>query len=302
MLRKLEKLTEAEISFRQAIALNPEYAQAYSNLGVNLKDLGRFEEAEVNFRKAINIDQNYTEAHCNLSIILYANGNLDSAIESIEKASSSNSESKSIKLLLAILQARKINKSSKTIDGKIINSDFNKRLTSNPLILKRTVEAELIAKLYEMKSLELNKIKDPSYGNARGSDYNLFQGEYSIINTVEKDLVRIMVKAIETDIYVEDSFFTILSGGGGVSRHNHITDFDKNSSLNLTNQKFSLVYYLLIGDQNCKEPGTLKLFNPSEDILPIEGMITIFPADRYHSVVYSGKKDRVMIGINFYSL
>ena len=33
-----------------------------------------------------------------------------------------------------------------------------------------------------------------------------------------------------------------------------------------------------------------------------EGMIAIFPASRKHSAVYNGKTDRVMIGINFYSL
>jgi hypothetical protein len=62
------------------------------------------------------------------------------------------------------------------------------------------------------------------------------------------------------------------------------------------------VYYLSEGDQNCSEPGILKLYDPSEDILPHQGMITIIPATRQHSAVYGGKKDRVMIGVNFYSL
>ena len=124
----------------------------------------------------------------------------------------------------------------------------------------------------------------------------------SIIKTVEEDLVRIVIKAIKADIHVKDSFFTILGAGGGVNRHNHISALDLDSSLNLVNQKFSLVYYLSVGDQDCTEPGILKLYNPSENILPREGMIIIFPADRYHSVVYNGKKDRIIIGINFYSL
>ena len=47
---------------------------------------------------------------------------------------------------------------------------------------------------------------------------------------------------------------------------------------------------------------TLKFYDPSEDILPCEGMIMIFPASRRHSAVYGGKTDRVMIGVNFYSL
>jgi len=31
-------------------------------------------------------------------------------------------------------------------------------------------------------------------------------------------------------------------------------------------------------------------------------MITIIPSSRMHSAVYGGKTDRVMIGVNFYSL
>ena len=63
-----------------------------------------------------------------------------------------------------------------------------------------------------------------------------------------------------------------------------------------------MTYYLSVGDQNCDEPGFLKLYDPSEQVLPGKGMILIFPADRAHSVIYNGSKDRVIIGVNFYSL
>ena len=72
--------------------------------------------------------------------------------------------------------------------------------------------------------------------------------------------------------------------------------------LNLTKQKYSLVYYLSIGDQDCNDPGILKFYNPEEELLPSEGMIVIFPADRMHSAIYDGKKDRILVGVNFYSL
>ena len=93
-----------------------------------------------------------------------------------------------------------------------------------------------------------------------------------------------------------------MAAGGGLIPHNHFNEVDKDITLGLGKQKYSLVYYLAVGDQNCSEPGILKLYEPSEDILPREGMIVIFPASRVHSAVYGGKTDRVMIGINFYSL
>ena len=295
-LQELDKLHDSAKSYENAIALEPENAQAHNNLAIVLRELDQLEEAEASCRKAIVLDPEYAEAYSSLSIILYANGDLNSALESIEKAYSINPKLKIIKLLLAVLKARKTHKTSKV-------SITNIRSISNPLILNRAVEQELIAKLYEMKSLELEKTKDPSYGNARGSGYQLFQDDHSsIIKTVEEDLVRIVIEAIKADIHVKDSFFTILGAGGGVNRHNHISALDIDSSLNLVNQKFSLVYYLSVGDQDCTEPGILKLYDPSENILPREGMIIIFPADRHHSVVYNGKKDRIIIGINFYSL
>ena len=296
VLQELDKLHDSAKSYENAIALEPENAQAHNNLAIVLRELDQLEEAEASCRKAIVLDPEYAEAHSFLSIILYANGDLNSALESIKKAYSINPKLKIIKLLLAVLKARKTHKTSKV-------SISNIRSISNPLILNRAVEQELIANLYEMKSLELEKTEDPSYGNARGSGYQLFQDDHSsIIKTVEEDLVRIVIEAIKADIHVKDSFFTILGAGGGVNRHNHISALDIDSSLNLINQKFSLVYYLSVGDQDCTEPGILKLYDPSENILPREGMIIIFPADRHHSVVYNGKKDRIIIGINFYSL
>ena len=295
-LQELDKLHDSAKSYENAIALEPENAQAHNNLAIVLRELDQLEEAEASCRKAIVLDPEYAEAYSCLSMILYANGDLNSALESIKKAYSINPKLKIIKLLLAVLKARKTHKTSKV-------SISNIRSISNPLILNRAVEQELIANLYEMKSLELEKTEDPSYGNARGSGYQLFQDDHSsIIKTVEEDLVRILREAIKADIHVKDSFFTILGAGGGVNRHNHISALDIDSSLNLINQKFSLVYYLSVGDQDCTEPGILKLYDPSENILPREGMIIIFPADRYHSVVYNGKKDRIIIGINFYSL
>ena len=45
------ELEEAEASYRKAIAIKPDYAQAYSNLGANFKKLGKLEEAEATSEK-----------------------------------------------------------------------------------------------------------------------------------------------------------------------------------------------------------------------------------------------------------
>ena len=141
---------------------------------------------------------------------------------------------------------------------------------------------------------------DARYGNGMcSSDFNLFKTN-SNLKKVEKDLTNIMESQLKSEVYIIDSFFNILKSGSGTTPHNHVNQFDKNSGL--IDQKYSLTYYLSIGDQNSNEPGILKLYEPGHEILPEKGMIVIIPASRKHSAVYDGKKDRVMIGINFYTL
>ena len=165
------------------------------------------------------------------------------------------------------------------------------------------VEKELIANLYEMSSRELDKTIDARYGNGKCSpDFNLFRDSRSIIKNVAEDLTKIMMEAVKSEVYIIGSFFNILSAGVGSNPHNHLNYLDKDIGFDLGKQKYSLVYYLSVGDQHCSEPGILKLYEPREDILPCEGMITIIPASRMHSAVYGGKTDSVIIGVNFYSL
>ena len=109
-----------------------------------------------------------------------------------------------------------------------------------------------------------------------------------------------MKEAVNSEIYIAESFLNILREDSGSFPHTHIMPFDKNN--NLIKKKFSLVYYVSVGDQKSSNPGIFKLENPIEEILPTDGTIIIIPADRIHSAVYNGKKDRLMIGINFYSL
>ena len=153
---------------KNAIVFEPENAQAHNNLAIVLRELNQLEEAEASCRKAIVLDPEYAEAHSCLSIILYANGDLNSALESIKKAYSINPKLKIIKLLLAVLKARKTHKTSKV-------SISNIRSISNPLILNRAVEQELIAKLYEMKSLELEKLKILAMEMLEVQDINCFK-------------------------------------------------------------------------------------------------------------------------------
>jgi hypothetical protein len=109
------------------------------------------------------------------------------------------------------------------------------------------------------------KKTDARYGNGKCSSvFNLFEDARSIIQYLAEDLTRIMMDAVKSDIFIYDSFFNILSAGGGTTPHKHLNSLDKDSAFNLAKQKHSLVYYLSVGDQNCSEPGMLNFTNPAK--------------------------------------
>ena len=228
-----------------------------------MKDLNRLDDAEINYKKALEIDPNYKKASDNLNMLLKE------------------------KKLLNMLDNDKYKKNTQT-------------LLENPFIKTRKVEQDLVDILYKINSLELNKTEGgPLFGNGKTTDYQLFDNNYQILNTLKEDLYEIMKEAVNK-IYIAESFLNILREDSGSFPHTHIMPFDKNN--NLIRKKFSLVYYVSVGDQKSSKPVIFKLENPIEEILPEDGTIIIIPADRIHSAVYNGKKDRLMIGINFYSL
>ena len=301
------RLQEAKRCSLEAIKLNPKSSKHYLALGITLKSLGELKEAELYINKAIAIDPNVAICYQNLSLLNYAKGNIHEALENIKKANKIDPISLDNKLLLEIFNRRKhkeINISNKKKKAKL----NIKKFIDYPKILNRPVEPDLIQSLYKISSLDLNRFTDPSFGNARGSDYALFQENEKITENLKKDLISITQKIVNSDVFFRDSFFTILGGDSIIQKHNHIGNLDQFPYLNLSKKKFSLVYYLSIGDQDCKYPGSLKFYKgkdsleSNEEILPKKGMIILFPADRYHSVKYSGQKDRIIIGVNFYSI
>ena len=301
LLLKLGRLDNAEEEFLISIKLEPKFAEAHNNLGRVFQEQGRMKEAKECYIQAITLDKNYSQAQSNLGIILYAEGNIELAIEKIEHAISIKKKPH-YQVYLSVLRSKLKNKYNETHYALSHKGNREFSTPENVLKLNRPVERELIAHLHEMESLDLNNRDDPSFGNARGSDYHLFTDQHPLIRNLEYDFRRIIKRCLNTDIFIENSFYSIFGAGGGTGKHNHVHPRDNDLILKLADQKYSLVYYLSVGDQECEEPGFLKLYDPDYSILPSNGLLVIFPASRYHSSVYGGKRDRVIVGINFYAL
>ena len=71
LLEKLNRFTEAEKEYREAIRINPNAEKAHNNLGGLLCNSKRFKEAEREFREAIRINPNNAGVHYNFGLLLY---------------------------------------------------------------------------------------------------------------------------------------------------------------------------------------------------------------------------------------
>ena len=82
----LQRYDAAIDSYKQAIKIKPDYAEAYLNMGIALKDCGDLEKAMNQYKKALRIKPDYFEAYLGLGVTLKSMGNLDASIESYKKA------------------------------------------------------------------------------------------------------------------------------------------------------------------------------------------------------------------------
>ena len=307
----------AKEKFNRSIEIDPNYSLAHNNLGLIFYKLKDYQKTISSYEKAIEINPDYIEAHCNLGNVYRVLGKNQKAQNCYEKAIAINPNYaaaqdslavilKKTKLLSEIQKVKKsndINKISfiKKIQKKIFGSDL--RLNTNPFISYREVEEELINCLYKLNNKSFKETNEIFFGDGKHSEnFAIFENDYPILKKVEKDLTNIMSQAVKSDIIIDDSFFNILrdADGGGSKWHCHADGWDNSNKLQ--NQKYSLTYHVAIGNQKSSKPGFLKFKDPEEEILPSKGMVMIFPAGRSHSAHYNGKVDRIMMGVNFYSL
>jgi tetratricopeptide (TPR) repeat protein len=80
------QLNKAIIAFQRVIAIKPDYAEAYSNMGNALQDQGKLEEAIEVYIKALSLKPDYAEAYNNMGNVLLDQGKLEEAIEAFNKA------------------------------------------------------------------------------------------------------------------------------------------------------------------------------------------------------------------------
>ncbi len=202
ILKNIGKLKEAEINYRKAIEVNPDFASAHFNLGNILINLGRLQEAKVSTCKAIELNPDNANFHCTMGLIMRDLGNLQEAEVSIRKAIELNPDYPMAYLNLGMiftdlgnLQEAEIT-TRKAIE---LNPDFayaHSNLGSILRDLGKLKKAELSLR----KAIELEADCTQSY-------YSLSLLKYSDNNTIWKDQLfseNILInksKIAQVDIY-----------------------------------------------------------------------------------------------------
>ena len=79
-------LDEAIEAYKKTISLKPDYAEAYSNMGVTLRNQGKFAEAVDAYKKAISLKPNDADTYFNLGIVLKDQGKFAEAIDTYKKS------------------------------------------------------------------------------------------------------------------------------------------------------------------------------------------------------------------------
>ena len=75
------KLNKALIVNKKSLDLNPKDAEAHNNFASTLTDLGKITEAENSYRQAIALKADYVEAHYSLGLLLFEHKHYEKAIE-----------------------------------------------------------------------------------------------------------------------------------------------------------------------------------------------------------------------------
>lgn len=104
LLKGMDRLDDAASVYRALLAVCPHSADAANNLGTVLYAQRHMPEAEASYRKALAIRVGYSEAHYNLGIVLHHVGRLDEAETAYRRSLSSGPDAQALNNLGNVLK------------------------------------------------------------------------------------------------------------------------------------------------------------------------------------------------------
>ena len=296
--KNLGQIKNSIIAVKRSLSISGDNANAYFKLGGFLNEVGEYNRAIKTIEKALMCGYDKRDCKIALASTKFAMGEYEKAKHMLEEMFAITTENDNDKLSLNIA-IESVKARIKFENGELLKNQYAK----DNMVIKsqRDVSKNLINELRAVNIKPLVETQDSRYGNGKCSDFKLLSIETPEIQEVRKFMNELIKEKMNMTPYrlEHDSFLNVFSKGAGQPAHNHFRSHDK--LFDQGKNKYSLVYYIDIGDQQCEHPGILNLHEPEEKIRPTNGLIVIIPASRLHSVHYEGEKERMMIGVNFYA-
>lgn len=177
--RRVGKLEEALDAFDKAIVLKPDFLKGHLGAGNTLRDMGKNKEAVSKFRLALAINPNFAEAYHYLGVTFIEQANLDDAVPVLRKAVALRPAYGEAQLTLASA----LEQSGKSTEALAIYQSILERDPDNvPVlnnvgnILKNLGRMDEAIEQYE-KALEIDPDHAPAYYNLSRSQMSQDDGD-----------------------------------------------------------------------------------------------------------------------------
>jgi Tfp pilus assembly protein PilF len=229
-------------SFKNAIAIKPNYAEAHFNLGVAYQKLLDFDNSSKCYEIAISINHAYPTAHNNLGLIFLNQKLLSEAKTSFEWAIAYNPEySEGHNSLGAVCQElKKFNSAKKHFEKAVILNPRYAQAFHNLGILCEIINLpdEALAHYENAVSINpwfaeafrnLSRIKKYTSNDPQIRQIELFHSK-SGINTSDKIKLCFTLAKINNDLGDIDAYFKYLNEGNKLRKHELNYSFDQSKN------------------------------------------------------------------------
>ena len=196
---KIGMLDEAIDAYKKSVSLNPDFAEAYSNMGVALKNQDKLDESIEAFKKSILLKPNDADSYYNMGITLNHQGKVDETISAYKKAISLNPDfAKAYNNLGLVLQVKGMSDEAIEACKKAIslNPHHAEAYNSLGIALQDKGKSEEALEAYK-KAISLK----PDYTEVLSNIGNILKDQVRLEEAFESYNKALLLKPNDADIY-----------------------------------------------------------------------------------------------------
>ncbi|MBW3050147.1 hypothetical protein DNJ72_08325 [Prochlorococcus marinus XMU1403] len=194
ILKDLGKSKEAEFSYRKAIEINPDFADAHVNLGVILIDLGKSEEAIIHWEKAVELKPEVERSVQALGVHLCLKGKYELALKYLSKNKSNSCQSLYLGCLLSLDREKEFDQKYQELSQKkTCNADIGGIVEHAKIIYGKQYESPFCNEA--IKYVLIDKINEESFSETHLKELISYNKTSSKENRAQELLVNGMQTA-----------------------------------------------------------------------------------------------------------